>query len=330
MTQQLRQPVNRNAVVVVGSANIDEVALVQELPRPGETVMALSSSRHCGGKGSNQAIAAARLGAHVEFVGAIGVDPEGALLEATWADAGVRTTGLEHLDLIPTGKALIAVDSHAENSIVVIPGANARVTPEAVQAQAALIRHANVVVMQLEIPLDTVQRACELAEGVKVLNAAPAQVLSPALLSLIDVLVVNEAEFATVLGGDSESDAATITDTMSRPSVPPQVVVTRGGQGALVWDRDRLTTVPAPAVDVIDTTGAGDTFVGALAEALSRGSSLLDAAQWAVTAATISTQTLGATDGMPTRHQVAAALGISLPTQTSRPDANTNVQRSTL
>lgn len=296
-------------IVVVGSVNVDLVATVPRLPRPGETVLAGAYAEYPGGKGANQAIAAARLGRRVAFVGRTGEDAEADLVRSALAAEGVDVTPLRPLSDVETGRALIAVDAQAENSIVVVPGANACLMPENVSQEERVLDAAAVVVAQLEIPLDTVRAAARLARGRFVFNPAPAQPLDAELLGLVDVLVVNEGEFEVVGGHAVPADLDELGPVLARAALPCSVVITLGARGAAVWDGGDLALVPAPPVTVVDTTGAGDTFVGALADALVRGSSLRDAARWAVTAASLSTGSLGATTGMPTSEQVAALVG---------------------
>lgn len=295
-------------VVVVGSANVDLVVTMANLPAPGETVLAHESRLLPGGKGSNQAIAAARLGRHVAMIGRTGRDTGGELLRSSLSREGIDLTGFLAVDDTPSGQALVLVDDAAENSIVVIPGANALVSAETVDAAAGLISAATVVVAQLEVPVAAIVAAARLSRGTFVLNAAPAQTLAPELLAEVDVLVVNQTEFAVVIGGDADADPATLAELLRGEGLPRRIVITRGAAGARVWDGGTLTDVPAPRVKVVDTTGAGDTFVGALADALARGSQLLDAAQWAVHAASLATQALGATGGMPSADSVLAAI----------------------
>jgi ribokinase len=296
-------------IVVVGSANVDLVVTMANLPAPGETVLAREGRVLPGGKGSNQAIAAARLGRSVAMIGRTGRDPGGELLRAALAREGVDTAGFVAVEDTPTGQALVLVDDSAENSIVVIPGANALVSAEAVAGAAALVSSAAVVVAQLEVPVEAILAAARLCTGTFVLNAAPAHALAPELLAEVDVLVVNQTEFSVVMGGDADADPDALAHILERKGVPRRIVITRGSFGARVWEDGSLIDVPAPRVNVVDTTGAGDTFVGAFADALARGLRLLDAAIWAVHAASLATQALGATGGMPSADSVRAALG---------------------
>lgn len=286
-------------VVVVGSVNLDHVASVASLPAPGETVLARGYAEFSGGKGGNQAIAAARLGRRVGFVGRIGDDAAGTQIRSALAAEGVGIDQLKTLKAESTGRAFVIVDSDAENSIVVIGGANARLERAHVDEAAGVLQEAAVVVAQLEVPIEAVRAAAEHARGTFVFNPAPAQPLDSELLRLVDVLVVNEGEFLLVSGHPVSDDLTIMTETLRTSPLPGAVVVTLGGRGALVWSDNVLTLVDAPVVDVVDTTGAGDTFVGALADALAREEPLLRAARWAVAAASISATSWGATTGMP-------------------------------
>ncbi len=297
-------------ILVVGSVNLDHVATVETLPDPGETVLARGYQEFSGGKGGNQAITAARLGQAVAIVGLSGDDAAAELVRTTLEHEGVDVTWLKADPAQSTGRALVVVDSAAENSIVVVGGANAQLSPQHIDGATDLVRDAAVVVAQLEIPLDTVLAAARLSLGVFILNAAPAHHLKDELLDLVDVLVVNEGEFEAVAGFAAAPDEATAS-RLTDSALHGSVVVTLGAEGALVWSAGRLSSVAAPTVTVVDTTGAGDTFVGALADALARGQPLLDAARWAVHAASLSTASLGATTAMPTRDQVLASLAAS-------------------
>ncbi len=293
----------RGRVVVVGSANLDLVTVTRTLPLPGETLLALSYAEGPGGKGSNQAVACARMGARVSFVGRRGTDAAGDLLTAELSREGIDVEHFRTADG-PTGRALVMVDEAAENSIIVVQGTNALVDGDAVAEAAPLIRDAAVVVCQLEVPVETVLATARLAAGTFILNPAPAQVLPADLLAAVDVLVVNETEYETVLGSALPEDLADIASLAGRPGLPRTVIATLGSRGAAVCEDGVVTLVQPPVVTVVDTTGAGDTFVGALAAELAAGLDLTTAARHAVTAASLSTRSLGATTGMPGRDEV--------------------------
>ena len=289
-------------VTVVGSANVDIVLPVERIPRPGETVLATGLSRGPGGKGSNQAVAAARAGAKTTFVAALGDDESGRLLEDVLDRAGVDLSVIERTGT-STGTAIITVDGTGENSIVVAASANAELTLSSAARDA--VAAAAVTLAQLEIPFETVEAAARAARFM-ILNAAPAAALSDELLAEIDLLVVNEHEAATVSGVDDKPEV--LLDRV------PAVVVTLGGDGAVVLRRDtEPVRVPGIAADVVDTTGAGDTFCGVLAACLARGEDLPDAVRRANAAASLSVETRGAADSVPDRAAIDARYAEAYP-----------------
>jgi len=297
---------DRARVCVLGSANMDLVVFADRAPAMGETVAGERFVTIPGGKGANQAIAAARAGADVAMVGAVGVDPYGDELVGVLREAGVDVRGLARSGDAPTGTAHILVESGGDNSIVVVPGANGTVQA-AVSGLDVALDGAGLLLLQLELPLDAVVDGARAgrAHGVKVvLTPAPAQALPGELFESVDLLVPNEHE-ATILTGktDVEAAAAALLD------VVPEVVVTLGARGALWLDRDggRLE-VPAPEVAALDTTAAGDTFVGALAVALGEGQPMRDALGWATTAAALSVRKEGASTSMPHRAEITEAI----------------------
>lgn len=296
------------AVVVVGSANVDVVARVPRIPGPGETLLATSVERGPGGKGANQAVAAARAGgAPTWFVGRLGDDADGALLRASLDRAGVRLDAVE-TSAAPTGTALISVSDDGENAIVVVGGANADFRTLST-GQRERVAAADVVVAQLEIPLATVLAAarCRRTDAPLVLNAAPSQPLPDELLAEVDVLVVNEHELADLAG---EDDLETGLVAVGRQV--PALVVTLGARGCLVVERDRRTPVAATPATPVDTTGAGDTFVGVLAARLAAGDPLAEAARWGSAAGALAVQRRGAQTGVPSVAELAAVRHIPL------------------
>jgi ribokinase len=271
-------------VCVVGSANLDLVAGAARIPAPGETVLGSSYAEHPGGKGLNQAVACARSGARVAFVAAVGSDAAGDRLRAVLADDGIDAARVRTVDA-PTGRALIVVDEHGENSIVVVPGANAHVLPP------LDLPGSSVVLCQLEVPVESVVDAFRTARagGARtILNPAPAAPLSTELLSLCDVIVPNEHE-VELLGGVDALLAAGCG----------AVVVTRGGAGVDVHIGSTVLHVPPFPIDPVDTTGAGDAFCGSLAARLSLGAPLADAVRWAAAAGALATTVHGAVPAQP-------------------------------
>lgn len=282
-------------IVVVGSYNRDLILKVARLPAPGETCLAERRWEAHGGKGSNQALQAARCGARVAMVAAVGVDVLGEDALYMWRDAGVGTAGVARLSDVGTGMAAILVDAHGENSIVVVPGANARLAPAHVETAAASLRSARLVLAQLETPAPAVRRALELARrsGVATaLNAAPApEGLDPALLALTDILFVNQVEACALAGAQNPQRAA----ESLLPRVGRAVVLTLGAQGALLLRRNEpVLARPARAVPVVDTTGAGDAFIGAFAARLAAGADMASALDWGMAAGALACGALGA------------------------------------
>ena len=287
-------------VCVVGSANVDQVYWVDQIPSPGETVLASGFTTARGGKGQNQAVAAARAGASVSFIGAVGTDAFGDLTSAGLADDGIDIARLCRV-ASPTGTAIIAVDAAGENTIIVDSGANSTVNVE--DADRAAIARADVLLLQLEIPLPSVAAAAGAAREAgttAILNAAPMASLPPELLASVDVLVVNEHEAAQLR---QESGVDDLTELV------PTVVVTLGGAGAELHARGaEVERVPAPSVPVVDSTGAGDTFCGAFAAAVGEGATPVDALRFAVVAASLSVQREGAVPSIPARAEIDDAL----------------------
>ena len=284
-------------VCVVGSANLDLVASVESLPAPGATVLATDYAEHAGGKGLNQAVAAARLGASVAFVGCVGDDAAGGFLAGVMRDEGIDVSGLRTVRGAPTGRALISVDARAENSIVVVAGANSRTDASVADA----LVDARIVLAQLEVPLDAVVAAFRRARergSTTVLNPAPSRDLPEELLALVDVLVPNEGE-AAVLGGAARLHALGVS----------AVVTTLGERGATVSTPDATTTVAPFTVSPVDSTGAGDAFIGALCAEMSRGADVAAAARTAAAAGALATTRPGAVPSLPTRAEVEELLG---------------------
>jgi len=303
-------------IAVVGSVNLDLVATTAELPRPGESVLGRDFTTVPGGKGANQAIAAAYAGAEVTFIGAVGDDAFGAQLRENLDRAGV---GLGRLRVVPgpSGVALIAVDGRGENLIVVAPGANSGLTSLTGDDRVA-IAGSDALLLQLEVPLDTVVEAARAGReaGVPVLlNAAPARRLPAELLDLVDMLVVNLIEAQCVLG-DVDSSARRSRSASARGMhaysllerlrpLARRVVLTVGADGAFYTDREGTWLhVPAPRIDAVDTTAAGDGFVGALAVAYTEGKPVPGALGWACAAGAVAATRLGASSSLAQRVEI--------------------------
>ncbi|RSN48675.1 MULTISPECIES: ribokinase [Actinomadura] len=288
-------------VVVVGSVNADLVVTVDRRPAPGETVLGSDLAVHPGGKGANQAVAAARLGARTGIVGRVGDDGHGRLLRDALAADGVD---LAHLTTTPgpNGVALITIGPDGDNSIIVSPGANARVSPADVAAARDMIAGAAVVSFQLEVPLPAVQAAARTAAeagGRVVLNLSPPAPVPTDLLALCDPLVVNEHEAAYLLGGGEPGEPAAMARALLERG-PRSVVVTLGADGVLVADASGTAAVPSPRVEAVDTTGAGDAFTAALCLRLARGDGLREAAAYAARAGAAAVRRPGAQPSYPT------------------------------
>jgi ribokinase len=296
-----------SGIVVVGSANIDQVLRVERIPLPGETVLSHGLSTALGGKGQNQAVAAARAGVATTFIGAVGADSFGEMVRAGLIGEKIEVSQLRTSDK-PTGTALIAVDGTGENTIIVEPGANSDMTT-LTSADSAAISTASALVMQLEIPLDTVIEAARIARAVGtrvILNAAPMQALPPALLDTLDVLIVNEHEAAELA---RDNGLAFELEGLGERllTLVPTVIVTLGAQGASLHrlGSDELL-VPAHRVTAVDATGAGDTFCGAFAAGIVQGMMADDALRFAGAAASISVQSHGAVPSIPMRDAIDA------------------------
>lgn len=295
-------------VFVVGSINQDFALKVERRPEPGETVTGAELSLHNGGKGANQAAAAALLGASVAMVGRVGSDDLGGPLIETLEEKGVDTTFVEAVEGESTGAAFITLTPDGENAITVAPGANRRVRPEDIDAASEAIGEAKVLVAQMEVSPETVSRAVEVAvagSARPLVNLAPPMELPKETLEKLDPLVVNEHEAAFLLGEKVEGveDARSATPELLFLG-PLSVVITLGAEGAVYADGEATEHLPAPAAEVVDTTGAGDAFVGALAAKLSKGASLREAVSYAVRAGAAAVAREGAQGALPTPEKV--------------------------
>lgn len=296
------------SIAVVGSANMDLVVRVERIPAPGETVLGDDFRPSPGGKGANQAVAAARMGGDVWFVGCVGVDAFGDQLVASLEADGVHTGYLRrHLEM-PSGIALIGVDASGQNAIIVAPGSNSWLSIGDLEAARPAIRRAGVVVAQMEIPLQVVERAAEMAEeeGARfLLNPAPIRhtgPLPPGLMGRAWLVTPNQHEAAAMVGADAGESPERLARRIQEQGAK-RVIVTLGAEGCLVADGDALERIPAVKVTAVDTTAAGDCFMGALAAGLAEGMELLDAAHLATNAAAVSVTRRGAQPSLPSRQE---------------------------
>lgn len=295
------------SVTVVGSLNEDVLVTVDRLPVRGETVIGDAVVLAPGGKGANQAAAAGHLGAAVHMVGRVGSDPAGERQVSALRAAGVDVSHVLTTAGVPTGSATIPVERHSgENLILVVPGANAALTDADVQVEP--VRRAAVVLLQLEVPLPTVEAAATAATGTVVLTPAPAAPLPRALLDRVEVLVPNEHELLALTGAVSgERSLAALAD-LARTLGARAVVVTLGRRGALLVGDGPTVVQPPPVVTPVDTTGAGDCFSGALGVALAAGADLPESVRFAVAAASLSTAGRGARGALPDDEAVRRAV----------------------
>ena len=287
---------NKPKITVIGSINMDLVTVTPTLPNVGETVLGSQFSTIPGGKGANQAVAAARLGADVTMIGCVGKDVFGQELLAHLKKEGVNIDNVEPVTHKETGTASITI-ANGDNSIIVVQGANNEVTSSFIKEKEELIATSDILLLQLEIPIETVEAAAKIAQqnGVRViLNPAPIQPLSQQLVNAVDFITPNEHELSVLL--DQKERLETIKE---------KLVITKGAEGISYFDNGKEVTVPSFQVDVIDTTGAGDTFNGAFAVALSNDFSLEGACQFGAAAGALSVTKLGAQSGMPTLEELS-------------------------
>jgi len=292
-------------VCVVGSSNLDLTFRTPRLPKPGETLAGTHFHFGYGGKGGNQAVMAARLGAQVSLVGRVGRDPFGDQLLRNYANEGIDTTYVQHDADAPTGTAAIIVDDKAQNCIIVVPGANQKLSPDDIRAAGCAIQRADVVVCQLEVPVASVLEAFQIAkaQGVRtVLNPAPALALPTELLPLTDFCVPNESELEAL----TEKPAGTLKQAEKAAKLlldqgPKVVLVTLGDRGALLVDAQHVEHFPAATVTPVDPSGAGDAFIGSFVVFLGEGRSLQVAIRLANELAALSVTRTGTQSGFPTQ-----------------------------
>ena len=302
-----------SAIVVVGSLNADLVIHVPRFPRAGETLTGHGFARFAGGKGANQACAAARLGGYACMVGQVGADEHGAWLTAQLSESGVHTSFLLRDEAETTGVALITIDATGQNHIVLVPGANGTFTPERLAGSRTALRDARVVLLQLEVPLETVLAAAHGGRdsgAIVMLDPAPAQALPDDLLALCDYVTPNETELATLTGGGDVCDADDVRrrarQLLGRGAA--RVLVKWGARGAALFTAGAEHWWPAHTVEVVDTTAAGDAFNGAFAVALAGGTSDEPAGRFATAAGALAVTRAGAQPAMPDRAAVERLL----------------------
>ncbi len=296
-------------IVVVGSLNFDLVVEVERLPSPGETVLGHRHFGNPGGKGANQAVAAARLGGDVAMVGCVGTDESGEQLLAALRADGVATDHVRRRADVATGLAVISVDAAGENAIVVSSGANGTVSPADVARAAGVVDDAAVCLLQLEIPDAPVVAAARRCGGLVVLDPAPARTLPAGLLADVDVLIPNEHELAELAGGKPSREVDTVAAQARQLGFGGTTIVTLGAAGAVVLRDGASTHVGAPKVDVVDTTAAGDAFRGAFADAMTRGADIVEAVRRACAAGAFAATRSGAQAALPTPADISNVLG---------------------
>ncbi len=297
-------------IVVVGSCNTDMVIKADRLPIPGETILGGTFFMNPGGKGANQAVSAARMGGNVTLISKTGNDVFGKQSVMLYTAENIKTDYIYSDPKHPSGVALITVDSYGENCIVVASGANAYLSPSDIDKASSEIESSDLVLMQLEIPIETVEYVAEMAnrKGIKViLNPAPARALSDNLLKHLYIIIPNKSE-AEILSGIRVSDiesAKQAADIISAKGVGI-VVITLGSQGALIKDNNEYHFIEAFKVDAVDTTAAGDTFCGTVCVGLSEGRSILDSVKLAARAAAITVTRMGAQTSIPYRSELSS------------------------
>lgn len=293
-------------VLVVGSLNMDMIVSVNAIPIEGETVLATSIEKHRGGKGANQAVASSRFGANTCMIGTVGNDDNGRILLSGLKSDGVDTKGIIINNSEPTGMAWITVDKKGQNSIVVIPGANGMLAKDDIDSNDELFNEADIVLLQLEIPLETafyvINKASE--KGCKIiLNPAPAVILEEDILSKVDIITPNENELDILTSGNIDDSLLQKAQKLLDSGVK-NVVCTLGEKGAMLVNKSGHALFPANSVIAVDTTGAGDCFNGVLAAELARGINIEEAIKMAVKASSISVTQKGAQPSMPRRQDV--------------------------
>lgn len=301
-----------NKVTVVGSLNVDTTMKIKRMPLPGETISTLGKSSAAGGKGANQAVSAARSGAQTFFVGEVGKDQGGEMMISDLQDNGIDVSGIKVNEKVGTGSAAILLDENGQNSILVYGGANQQLSVEDVEAAKKQIVDADFVVAQFETPQAATMRAFQLAKenGVTtILNPAPAQKINPDLLKLTDLIIPNETESAALTGIIITDETSMLMSAAKFAQMGVRnLIITVGAKGAFYCTQDGYNFIPAFKVDAVDTTAAGDTFIGALSSQLKPDMSNIEKTLvYAQRASSLAVQKMGALPSIPTKDQVIAA-----------------------
>lgn len=300
---------NKRKILVIGSSNTDMTVKCGKLPAPGETVLGGEFIMGAGGKGANQAVAAKRLGGDVDFICKVGKDMFGEKSVAKYSEEGISTEHVLYSDH-PSGVALITVDDNAENCIVVASGANGDMTTDDIERLAPVIRGSDILLLQLEIPVESVALAAKIGSeaGVKViLNPAPACRLPEDIYKNLYLIIPNQGETTILTGIEVKDDKTAILGAKSFwEKGVKRTIITMGSKGSMLYDDGKDMFIPAKKVKAIDTTAAGDTFCGAVCVALAEGKTLKEAAEFATAASSITVQRMGAQDSIPTRKEVPA------------------------
>lgn len=301
-----------NKILVIGSSNTDLIVRVKQFPAAGETIEGLTFLQTMGGKGANQAVAARRAGGDVTFVTCLGNDTNGQNAFKYYRQEGLDVSLSLQVDDVPSGTAMIWVDDQGENCIVITPGANKKLSPDHILKIQETIAAADMVVLQMEIPYETIRTVCDLAYNNRtkiLLNVAPARQIDPDLFRKTDILIVNETEAEAISGKKTEIDGEeVVVDALLAMGIQT-VVLTLGEQGCFLKNRQISYSVPAFQVRAVDTTGAGDTFCGALAAQLSKGKDWAETLKFATAASAICVTRMGAQPSIPTEKEILEFLG---------------------
>lgn len=301
-----------NKVTIVGSLNVDTTLRIKRMPLPGETLAAEGKSSAAGGKGANQAVSAARSGAQTAFIGEVGKDNSGQMMLDEMKANGIDVAGIRENDQVGTGTASILLDENGQNSILIYGGANQQLSPTDVEAAKDKITAADFVVAQFETPQAATLRAFQLAKAngvTTILNPAPAQKIDPEVLKLTDLIIPNETESAELTGVIITDETSMLISAAKFAQMGVRnLIITVGAKGAFYCTQDGYSFIPAFKVNAVDTTAAGDTFIGALSSQLKSDMSNIEKALvYAQRASSLAVQKMGALPSIPTREQILAA-----------------------